>query len=132
MGKMPSAILSGANAMPQPLKLDQIDNLPHKPASDVKKLGWRGVMQTVGREGKVVVTNHRTPEAVIISVAEYDAIRRALREADAAQEPALDALRRSFDERLSSLQTPDAGKRLRDLMERPARLEGQVKAGDTF
>lgn len=118
--------------MSEPLKLDEIDSLPHKPASDVKKLGWRGVMQTVGREGKVVVTNHRTPEAVIISVAEYDAIRRALREADAGQEPALDALRRRFDERLAALQAPDAGKRMHDLMKRPAHLDGQIKAGDSF
>lgn len=118
--------------MSQSLKLDEINNLPHKPASDVKKLGWRGVMQAVGREGKVVVTNHRTPEAVILSVAEYDAIRQALRAANAAQEPALDALRRRFDERLASLQAPDASQRLRELMERPAHLDGQVKAGESY
>lgn len=118
--------------MSQSLKLDEINDLPHKPASDVKKLGWRGVMQTVGREGKVVVTNHRMPEAVILSVAEYDAIRQALRAADAAQEPALDALRRRFDERLASLQAPDAGARLRGLLDQPARLDGLLKAGESF
>src|SRR5690625_1722760 len=118
--------------MSQPLKLDEIDNLPHKPASDVKKLGWRGVMRAVGREGKVVVTNHKTPEAVILSVHEYDAIRRALQEVNVAQEPALELLRKRFDERLASLQTADADQRLRDLMKRPARLQEQVKAGDSY
>jgi hypothetical protein len=28
------------------LKLDAIEDLPHTAASDVKKLGWRGVMRT--------------------------------------------------------------------------------------
>src|SRR5690625_28702 len=118
--------------MSQSVKLDEINNLPHKPASAVKKQGWRGVMRAVGRVGKVVVTNHKTPEAVILSVAEYDAIRQALETAGAGDEPVLDILRRRFNERLAALQEPDAGQRLRDLLSKPARLEGQVKAGDSF
>lgn len=118
--------------MPRLLKLDEIENLPHKPASDVKKVGWRGVMQAVDREGKVVVTNHRRPEAVILSIAEYDAIRQALRKTDTAREPVLNILRRRFDERLASLQEPDAGTQLRGLMDGPARLHGEVEAGDSF
>ena len=35
------------------LKLDAIEDLPRTPASDVKKLGWRGVMKVIGRDGKV-------------------------------------------------------------------------------
>lgn len=118
--------------MPPSLTLDQIENLPHKPASDVKRVGWRGVMQTVGREGKVVVTNHRRPEAVILSIDEYDAIRQALRRVAGRSEPALEALRRRFDERLASLQEPDAGARLGGLMADPVRLAGEVKAGEGF
>ena len=41
----------------------------------------------------------------------------------------LDVLRRQFDARLASLQSADAGERLRDIMRRPAKLGGQVKAG---
>ena len=55
--------------MALPLSLDTLDDLPRTPASDVKKLGWRGVMKSLGSIGKVVVTNHNQPEAVILSAA---------------------------------------------------------------
>lgn len=115
--------------MALPLQLDEIDDLPRTPASDVKKLGWRGVMKSVGRVGKVVVTNHNQPEAVILSAAEYDRILRALQNAAAKDHDALDMLRRRFDERLVSLRADDAGDRLRALMDGPARLGGAPKAG---
>lgn len=111
------------------LKLDAIEDLPHAPASDVKKLGWRGVMKAIARKGKVVVTNHSEPEAVILSVEEYGVILRALDAAGATQDSALDALRHRFDARLASLQAADAGDRLRALAKGPARLAGKVKAG---
>ncbi len=114
------------------LRIDAIAQLPQTPATDVKRLGWRGVMKTVARSGKVLVTNHNEPEAVILSVQEYEAITNALHEAADRTEPALDALRQRFDERLAVLQEADAGKRLRTLMRSPARLDGKVKAGTGF
>ena len=111
------------------LKLDAIEDLPRTPASDVKKLGWRGVMKAIGRKGKVVVTNHNEPEAVILSAEEYGAIQQALREADAKTASALDTLRHRFDERLATLQKADAGDRLRAAMRGPAKLRGKVKVG---
>ncbi|ATD68694.1 hypothetical protein CNR27_04380 [Luteimonas chenhongjianii] len=121
----------GVVAMTMSLKLDALDALPRTPASDVKKLGWRGVMKTIARGGKVVVTNHNTPEAVILSADEYDAILRALDAAGASQRSALDTLRARFDERLAALEADDAGARLRAVMAGPARLDGKVKAGAT-
>ncbi len=114
------------------LRVDAIEQLPQTPATDVKKLGWRGVMKSVARCGKVVVTNHNEPEAVILSVQEYAAIKTALHEAADRTEPALDALRQRFDDRLAALQEADAGTRLRKLMQSPARLDGKVKAGTGF
>ena len=87
-----------------------IDTLPRTPASDVKRLGWRGVMKSVGRAGRIVVTNHNEPEAVILSTDEYAAMVRAL----------------------AALEAPDAGDRLRELARAPARLEGRVKAGSGY
>ena len=115
--------------MALPLSIDTLDDLPRTPASDVKKLGWRGVMKSLGSIGKVVVTNHNRPEAVILSAAEYDLILRALQQAAAKDGDALDALRHRFDARLASLQDEDAGDRLRGLMDGPARLGGKVRAG---
>ncbi|WP_168734286.1 type II toxin-antitoxin system Phd/YefM family antitoxin [Pseudothauera nasutitermitis] len=116
--------------MAQALKLDAIGTLPRTPASDLKRLGWRGVMKTVSRTGKVVVTNHNEPEAVILSADEYAAIVQAL--ADSGDDAALDALRRRFDQRLAALQADDASERLRTLSRAPVRLDGRVKAGSGF
>lgn len=111
------------------VKIEAIEDLPRTPASDVKKLGWRGVMKSVAKAGKLVVTNHNQPEAVILSTGEYAALMDAAREAGARRESALEELRRGFDQRLASLQAADAGDRLRSLMREPARLAGKVKTG---
>lgn len=113
--------------MALPLNLDAVDALPRAPATDVKRLGWRGVMKTVAKTGKLVVTNHNHPEAVILSLQEYVAIVTAL--AASAEDAPLDALRKRFDARLAALQTDDASDRLRAIARDPARLHGQVKAG---
>jgi prevent-host-death family protein len=101
------------------------------PSSDVRRVGWRGVMVRVAREGRVLVTNHREPEAVILSITEYTALASAASAAAAAcaQQSALDALRRSFDERLAALREPGAADQLRALINDPTKLDGLVKAG---
>jgi len=114
------------------LKLDAIEDLPRTPASDVKKLGWRGVMKVIGRDGKVVVTNHNEPEAVILSIKEYDAVVHALHKAESKNESALDMLRRRFDQSLASLHAADVDDRLRSQMRAPAKLRGKVKAGASY
>lgn len=115
--------------MALPLTPDALDDLPRTPASDVKKLGWRGVMKSVGRTGKVLVTNHNQPEAVILSAAEYERILRTLQDAAAKDRDVLDALRGRFDQRLAALQADDVGDRLRALVRVPARLGGKARAG---
>jgi prevent-host-death family protein len=116
--------------MPTPTSLKPLDALPRTPASDMKRLGWRGVMKVVAHNGRVLVTNHDEPEAVILPVAEYARLLELLREAADRDEAALDALRRRFDERLASLKAPGAGKTLRGLVRKPLALEGEAIAGD--
>ena len=118
--------------MPLTLKLNSIEDLPHTPASDLKKLGWRGVMKSVGRQGKVVVTNHNEPEAVILSAGEYTALLQSLEKIESRNESALDALRHRFDERLALLQIADADSRLRSLIRGTAQLNGKVKVGASY
>jgi prevent-host-death family protein len=115
--------------MTDALVADQLANIPQTPASDLKRVGWRGVMKSVAREGRVLVTNHREPEAVILSIKVYTALLDAAAAADRARESELDVLRRSFDERLAALRSPDAGERLRALINEPTRLGGMVKVG---
>ncbi len=106
--------------------------LPRAPASDVKKLGWRGVMRMVGQGGAVLVTNHERPEAVILSMAEYQRLQQAADAVRAAPQDALQALRQRFDERLQSLHAPDAADRLRGVLAQAPSLAGQVRAGQGY
>lgn len=111
---------------------DSIAQLPVAPASIIKKRGWKGVMRSLSGVGRLVVTNHNEPEAVILSTAEYVHLVNAARSAiDSAADP-LKVLRERFDERLAALGAPDAGDRLRELMRKPGVLGGRVKAGDSF
>jgi PHD/YefM family antitoxin component YafN of YafNO toxin-antitoxin module len=87
---------------------------------------------TLRSKGKLVVTNHDEPEAVIIPVAEYNAIMQLVEQSEAQAESALAGLRRTFDERLSVLQGRSAATRLQSTMRGPAKLGGKVKAGSGY
>jgi PHD/YefM family antitoxin component YafN of YafNO toxin-antitoxin module len=106
--------------------------LPRTPASDVKKLGWRGIMNTLRSKGKLLVTNHDEPEAVIIPVADYDALIQIVEQSEARAESVLAALRKSFDERLSVLQGQSATSRLQSVVRTRTKLGGKVKAGSGY
>jgi prevent-host-death family protein len=106
--------------------------LPRTPASDLKKLGWRGMMNALRSKGKLLVTNHDEPEAVIIPVAEYDALMQLVEQSEAQTESALAGLRQSFDKRLSVLQGQSAATRLQSTIRGRAKLGGKVKAGSGY
>jgi PHD/YefM family antitoxin component YafN of YafNO toxin-antitoxin module len=106
--------------------------LPRTPASDLKKLGWRGMMNALRSMGSLLVTNHDEPEAVIISVAEYADLMRLVEKSEAQTESVLADLRQSFDERLSVLQGESAATRLRSTIRGRAKLGGKVKAGSGY
>jgi PHD/YefM family antitoxin component YafN of YafNO toxin-antitoxin module len=89
-------------------------------------------MRTLRKDGAVVVTNHREPEAVVLRVAEYEALVELVEQARSHVNTEIEVLRQRFDERLAALRAPDAGERYRALARRPARLGGKVKAGRTF
>ncbi len=76
----------------KPPAIPPLAKLPRTPASDLKKLGWRGMMNVLRTKGKLVVTNHDEPEAVIIPVAEYDAIMQLVEQSEAQTESTLAAL----------------------------------------
>jgi len=111
---------------------DAISQLPTASASTIKREGWKGVMRSLSGEGRLVVTNHNEPEAVILSTREYERLVKAARSAANAANDPLQALRDRFDARLAALEAPDAGNRMRDLMSQPGSLGGRVKAGETY
>jgi prevent-host-death family protein len=90
------------------------------------------MMNALRSKGKLVVTNHDEPEAVIIPVAEYDALMQLVEQSQAQTESALAGLRRSFDERLAVLQNESAATRLQSAIRGRAKLGGKVKAGSGY
>ena len=107
-----------------------LEELPRTPASDVKKLGWRGVMKVVARHGKVVVTNHNEPEAVILPVDEYERLQRLAEAAGERDRTMLRELREKYDARLAWLREPDAGDIIESIFNQPLELGGRVIAGE--
>jgi len=110
----------------------RLAKLPRTPASDLKKLGWRGMMNTLRSKGKLLVTNHDEPEAVIIPVEEYEALMQIVEQSEAQTELALAGLRKSFDERLAVLQDRSAAARLQSTIRGRAKLGGKVNAGSGY
>ena len=106
-----------------------LEKLPRAPASDLKKRGWRGMMNALRAQGRLLVTNHAAPEAVILPVEEYDALMQIVEQWEAQSEAALVGLRKSFDERLAVLQDQAAVARLQSTIRGRAQLGGTVKAG---
>jgi len=117
---------------PKPAAFLPLAKLPRTPASDLKKLGWRGIMNALRSKGRLLVTNHDEPEAVVIPVGEYDALMQLVKQSEAQSEAALAGLRRSFDERLSVLQGQSAATRLQSTIRGRAKLGGKVKAGSGY
>jgi prevent-host-death family protein len=110
----------------------RLAKLPRTPASDLKKFGWRGMMNTLRSKGRLLVTNHDEPEAVIIPIEEYDALMQIVEQSEAQTELALAGLRKSFDERLAVLQDRSAATRLQSTIRGRAKLGGKVNAGSGY
>ncbi len=113
--------------------LVEIEGLTKATATDVKKSGWRGVMKKLGREGKgrLVITNNREVQAVILSPEEYGGLLDAVRGVSVKRDADLQELRRSFDARLIALNELSAGERLRRVLREPVEL-GDVRAGESY
>jgi prevent-host-death family protein len=90
------------------------------------------MMNALRSKGRLLVTNHDEPEAVIIPVAEYEDLMRLAAQSKAQTESALANLRRGFDERLSVLQGQSAATRLQSTIRGRAKLHGKVKAGSGY
>jgi PHD/YefM family antitoxin component YafN of YafNO toxin-antitoxin module len=90
------------------------------------------VMQALRDTGTLLVTNHDRPEAVILSAEAYTHLLDRAGQAESRVQSDLVQLRERFDERLAALRAPDAGERLRSVIQGPARLRGKVKAGQTY
>lgn len=112
-------------------ELPRLEDLPRQTASDVKNK-WREVLREVRAAGSVAVTNHSSVEVVLVNAEAYRQLAAsvaALREREAA---VLDQLSAQFQQRLASLQAPDAGARTAAVFQRRGALSKRPKAGADF
>lgn len=117
---------------PKTSRLVPLEQLPRTSASDVKRRGWRSIVNTLRSNGKLVVTNHDQPEAVILPVEEYDALMQIAEHSQIQADSILAGLRDSFDARLAVLNRDSAAKRLRGSIRGRNKLAGKVKAGSGY
>ena len=106
-----------------------VQDLPRKAASELKTAGWPETVRAVQDLGKLVVTNHNRPEAVIMAVREYQVLVDYARAQAVLADSVLEELRREYDERLSVLRGPTAAKRLRASIRKPIKLGAKVRVG---
>ena len=109
-----------------------LEHLQRKPASDVKREGWRGVMKGVGAAGTLLMTNHDQPEAVILSLQEFRRLTELAESALRDKAHKLETLSQAFDADLAALRQADAGGRLRQAFGAPLALKGKVIAGRSY
>jgi prevent-host-death family protein len=113
------------------VELPRLEDLPRQSASNVKNK-WRDVVREVRESGSVAITNHSSVEVVLVNAEAYRelaASAAALKEREAS---VLDQLSAQFNERLASLQAPDAGDKAAAVFKRKGRLSTRPKAGTAF
>jgi len=106
--------------------------LPTTTATELKRQGWRSVVASVRRDKHVLITNHNTPEAVILMPEEYDRLVDAAQKGASLPDPKIAALKMKFRQRLQGLQTPEANEKLANAMLAPLDLDGEVIAGEDY
>lgn len=111
------------------ITLEISTDLPSKTSSDLKRIGWRGLLREVALVGQVAVTNHRTPEAVVIDAKVYDQLVNELVVLRRATQPSLTDLEERFAARIAQMRKPEVDASLRELFTSPVDLEGTVRVG---
>lgn len=119
-------------SVPQMTSSEAVAPLPRTRVSDLKTHGWRSVMTGVQRDGAVVITNQNRPEAVILTIAEYEKFADAKRRESERQHQALNDLRAEYDAQLEVLQSADAAETLMGLMRKPTTRGGKKFTGAEF
>lgn len=77
------------------------------------------LLESAIRGGSVVITKHDTPKAVLLSMAEFEAL-------GGVRPPDLDALSAEFDRLLARLQTPDNRKALKSAFDATPKELGRL------
>ena len=102
----------------------ELKDLPHRPASDMKR--WREVM--VENAGKpVLITNHGVPQAVVLPVATYVQLLQSAQGSNPLQ-----ALQQQFDDRLACLDRHDSMQRVQSAFDATPEEIGKMATSPLF
>jgi prevent-host-death family protein len=88
------------------------------------KMRFGPLLEAAIRGGSVVITKHDTPKAVLLSMAEFEAL-------GGSRPPDLHALSDEFDTLLARLQTPDSRKALKSAFEATPKELGRLAVANT-
>jgi prevent-host-death family protein len=88
-------------------------------AATEAKTRFGRLLETAIRGGSVVITKHNTPKAVLLSMAEFEAL-------GGSRPPDVNALRGEFDTLLARLQTPGNRKALKSAFEATPKELGRL------
>lgn len=114
-----------------PAALPTLDQLPRQTASDVKNK-WRDVVRQVRQTGSVAVTTHSAVDMVLVDAATYEQLTASAAALKAREQSVLDQLAADFDQRLASLQRPDARDKVEAVFGSAGSLASRPKAGTAF
>lgn len=118
--------------VPQMATSEAVALMSRTRVSELKTRGWRSVMAGVQRDGGVVITNQNRPEAVVLTIAEYEKLAAARQRESEREQQALDDLRAEYDAQLEVLQSADAAETLMGLMRKPTTGSGKIFTGTEF
>lgn len=112
-------------------ELPKLEDLPRQTASDVKNK-WREVLREVREAGSIAITNHSAVEVVLLNAEAYRQLAASVAAVKEREASVLDQLSAQFNQRLASLQAPDAGASAAAVFKRRGALSKRPKAGASF
>jgi prevent-host-death family protein len=112
-------------------ELPDLEHLPRQTASDVKNK-WREVVRGVREGGSVAITNHSEVELVLVDAGTYKRLSESAAALKARERSVLDQLAADFEKRLSTLQAPDAARKVGAVFASKGKLAKKPRAGSSY
>jgi prevent-host-death family protein len=109
----------------------QIEDLPNRPATEVKNR-WGEVVREARASGGVAVTSHGKVELVVLDAGRYRELAALVEGAKERDKAALAELEADFDRRLAVLSAPDVRQRIDRVFAARGRVFPRPKAGTSY
>lgn len=105
--------------------------LPTQSATEVKNQ-WGKIVRQVQKAGSLAITQRSNVEFVMLSAERYQALVDTIAKLEARERSELETLTGQFMSRLDSLQSPDAGARVAEVLDAKGQAIAPPVAGTTY